>query len=330
MIEDQDIFFPSLIGVEDQNDLAFFVSTLNASLSSDFLWLPDSFDFLKANDSLSVMAGGNSAAGVLSGDASKVYVEGLNKVILATSKSLDLKADDGEFSVIYDENQTEDIVINASNSRAQLLNMAEGNLQLEGFRADGEALLYQANNKTITFQLTDDSEIKMFAVDGSEPLTITKDNGQYQIATGQAQQIFVAENGIAFDGLPPTESEPAYETGDQTPDYQIDSDFFSPDDIEIDPGVESIYSDMELLESSLYEQALAQLASQFSSDGINDLISADDDDLIFDPPEQSFILEHVQLQHITDVNQTQLDQVSSINSYSDLVFDDALEFFNEI
>lgn len=335
ILSNDDIFDPSLEAVTSKTDLEFFVPSLNSVLGSEILWLPDNYDWIKSENSVALMVGGNPAAGLFSGEKSKIYFEGLEKTALTTSDSLELQADNGNFTLVYDAKQTHDILITASTSNAQLINLAEEPIQADAFSVEGKFLKYETSQSRILFELDSASEVTLISKNESETILIKQQGGEFQITTGSIEEPLLLTNSSAASELNSTENylsvgneDPLL--NDQLQTTMLSDTMFSNDDVDIYSSTARFYDEQNYSDVSLTEDMLEILSSYKTEQGINEILSRVDDDIIFDISPETTVAYEFEFQQFSEINQNHLDRALNFESFSDLVFDDSLDFYYEI
>jgi len=337
MVSYENILLPSLHGVANQADLNFFIPTLNGAIGEDLLWLPDRYDFVKAENSTFVMAGGSAAAGLVSGDSSTAYLEGLDKTLLSTSTSLNLSAKNSNFTLIYSEDYTTDIVVTAENSNATVLNISPAQFDISNFEINDDLLQYQSDQTSLIFDLSDGSAISLYSTSGIEPLSITFADGEYVVKIGVETESLFTEVNLTAEEITSAETKSIGEVNsDQSdtgtlPEQTLSEHLFSSDDLELYNELENIYGDLERLEAeAAAEQFLEQFSSNSADASIDQLLSSAGDDLIFDASQEATITNDIALEQTHYDNELSIEKVLSTDSYVDHIFESAIEFYDEI
>lgn len=339
MISDNDdVYRPSLQAIEKPADYGFFAITLNEVFGEDLLWTPERFDWVKSDNSATVLGGGSAATAVVSGENSSVYVEGLEKTVLANSSALDLRAENGNFTLVYDSDITQDVVISASGSNAQILNLSSNAFDVNNFEIVGEALRYQLYDGIITFDLTDGSEVNLHSVSSSHALTVSHSKGQYQVSNEAYTVNFHNDLLSEVDTSTTTNSVLLGDFSDTDVSTISNSDealkiltnIRENEDIEIQNILDSYYADVGHDHVLSPEQNLSAISSVKLQENINEVLSSVDDDLVFSVTDGNISVPQISQEKASKLNEATVDDLLTSNSYEDLIFDSALEFYNEI
>jgi hypothetical protein len=199
LVSSDNILFPSLHAVANRSDLDFFVPAFNHAFGDDVMWLPNEYDWVDADNSISVMAGGSAAAGVLTGKKSSAHLSGLDKTLIVTSKEITLTSKSGDFTVVYNEEFTTNLYLEAESSTAQFFNMSTKGFDLSKFYFEEHSLIYRTDTSNIVFDLQDEAVISLHSIMDTDPIELSYTNGTYQIVQGASSPIVFADSDAVSD-----------------------------------------------------------------------------------------------------------------------------------
>ena len=134
-----------------------------------------------------VLNGGNPAVGIAAGTKSLVYTEGLEKTVIAKSSELDVHAINGDLSLVFDDSETDNLMIIAENANVSLIDVSSEGLNLNNFEVRENVLVYDTDEKSITFELNAGSEVNVHTLGDLATLEIVFRENSYQIKNGSDQ-----------------------------------------------------------------------------------------------------------------------------------------------
>ena len=333
-----DAYIPSITAIETHADFNFFAPTINSLFGEELIWLNNEFDWLKGEDSTVLLNGSNPAVGIVAGSKSLVYTEGLEKTVISKSSELDVHAINGDLSLVFDDNKTENLVIIAENANVSLIDVSSQGIMLDNFEVKENILVYDSNEKTITFELNPGSEVNLHTLENLASVEIVFRENAYHITKG-SDQLTLESSGVSDNFITNSQIE------DITFDANIEEgfhqkgfdetngllpDLLSNDDIEVYQGLDNIYNDLAALNAAPKQTVLDTLSSQTNEEGIKKLLSDEQDDLVFDVSDEPVHSVEIELEKLDQGNENFLDSALSIDSVSDHVFSSAIEFYDEI
>ena len=333
-----DVYIPSITSVETHADFNFFAPTINSLFGEELIWLNNDFDWLKSEDSTIVLNGGNPAVGIAAGVKSFVYTEGLEKTVIAKSSELDVHAINGDLSLVFDDSETDNLMIIAENANVSLIDVSSEGLNLNNFEVRENVLVYDTDEKSITFELNAGSEVNVHTLGDLATLEIVFRENSYQIKNG-SDQVSLESSGISDNFIINSKFEDnTFSENTEVNSIQsgIDgnndllADLLSSDDIEVYEGLENIYNDLEALNLAPKQTVLETLSAQTNEEGIKQLLSDQQDDLVFDVSDEPIHSVEMELEKLDQGNEHFLDSALSVDNLADHVFTSAIEFYDEI
>ena len=344
MLSEEDIFLPKIQNVFDKRDFEFFSAALNNSFGENLVWVSSEYDWVTSSGGLFVLNGNSANVGVSNGNAVQLHAAGLENTFLANSKFVEIKSTDGEAAIFFDSQTTESMSIETDNADVTIFDMASSTFDLQRFALDGEFLTYDFGSQSIQFSMGSNTTVELRSVVSVEPTVINYSDETFTITFGDSSVSFSEDLG-SFNPVLETTIEGDLDQAEQIFDFpqndlklsesellhnELIDDLINEESVDFSDFVEEYY-DTEANSYRQYKAAeLKILATQTTTDAIENLISDTNQTINFEPPAADIDSPGVNITSAERNNQQYLENTLTSQSLLDYVLDGAMEFYDEI